>query len=78
MYFDPVNVMGFPQVFSLRCKHYQIEPSIVSKEEASSHSGADPGIWLGGSVDFFSKAWGMGAALRPPSGSRNPPEAPEF
>lgn len=27
--------------------------------------GADPGIQAGGVVDFFSKAWGFGAALRP-------------
>ena len=50
-------------------------------------SGADPGILVRGGVDFFSKAWGLGAALRPPGVQGNalvgaqrakPPEAPEF
>ena len=44
-------------------------------------------FWLGGGVDFFSKAWGLAAALRPPEGpgqppgssqGANPPDAPNF
>ena len=31
-------------------------------------SGADPGILVRGGVDFFSKAWGSGPALRSPVG----------
>ena len=32
-------------------------------------SGGDPGILVGGGGrGFFSKAWGLGAALRPPVG----------
>ena len=56
----------------------------------SSMSGVDPGILArrgGGSVDFFSKASGLGVAFRPPvaPGQRiagnpgpKPPEASEF
>ena len=29
------------------------------------YQGADPGILVRGGVDFFSKAWGLGAAFRP-------------
>ena len=44
-------------------------------------------FWLGGAWIFFSKAWGLGAALRPPEGpgqrpdsfqGAKPPEAPNF
>ena len=31
-------------------------------------TGADPGILVRGGVDFFSKAWGSGPALRSPVG----------
>ena len=38
--------------------------------------GADPGIKAGGGGRgfFFSKAWGLGAALRPPVGPRQRPQ----
>ena len=45
---------------------------------------ADPAILERGVVDFFSKAWGLGAAFRPPMVQSKHPdgvpggEAPEF
>ena len=37
--------------------------------ECNLFTGADPGILVSGGVEFFSKAWGHGAAFRPPLGS---------
>ena len=51
--------------------------------EELGFAGGDPGILVrgGGAWIFFSKTWGLGAALRPSGGGPGGdslPEAPEF
>ena len=48
---------------------YYLRPFKKTGFPASTvYTGADPGFLVSGGVEFFSKAWGRGAALRPPLG----------
>ena len=79
------------QILLKLAQWFNIKQQIGKHTEVQTDDGREQGriqeFWLGGAWIFFSKAWGLGAALRPPEGpGQRPdsfqgaklPEAPNF